>query len=365
MKRILWLAVADARGHLMRAHLARGLLAPRGIAVDIITTSYAGRAFAAALGSDARVLERSYELQYDHHQNFEQQRTEQQMLRYLLSPRRCLRDARWMIRQPYDLLINDSFHPTLLLAPAVSRRARIVHVYGENIRSAVEQYHHDRGTRWVKGAYKRAFSRLCDRAYARIEHTLDAVSGDRLRTHGRDLALPPLIAQPRRLSSNRSARRLAVVYLNPHFTDPTVAQAIEDAFAHGWTLHAVGEGFAHRAGWRATDPHLATSIANADIIVSAPGMGVLGQAAVFGRPLIALASRQPEQRRNLASLPGRIQHEVVDIDTPNLCATIAEAATTLVASALPARAVSDRVDAIHRLWADALTRLTFEARSIH
>ena len=41
MKRIVWLAVADARGHLMRAHLAQKILAPE-VQVEILTTSDAG-----------------------------------------------------------------------------------------------------------------------------------------------------------------------------------------------------------------------------------------------------------------------------------------------------------------------------------
>ena len=45
MARILYLAVADARGHLMRAHLVRRLLAPVGHRVDVVTTSEEGQRF--------------------------------------------------------------------------------------------------------------------------------------------------------------------------------------------------------------------------------------------------------------------------------------------------------------------------------
>ena len=40
--RIVWLAVAEGRGHLMRAQLAKSLLAPAGVDVDCVTTSDAG-----------------------------------------------------------------------------------------------------------------------------------------------------------------------------------------------------------------------------------------------------------------------------------------------------------------------------------
>ena len=36
--RLLYLALADARGHLMRAHLLSRALGEAGIAVDIVTT---------------------------------------------------------------------------------------------------------------------------------------------------------------------------------------------------------------------------------------------------------------------------------------------------------------------------------------
>jgi hypothetical protein len=47
--RILYVALADARGHLMRAHLLRRTLAAHGVAeVTVVTTSEAGQAFLAS-----------------------------------------------------------------------------------------------------------------------------------------------------------------------------------------------------------------------------------------------------------------------------------------------------------------------------
>src|SRR4051812_16139067 len=82
--RIVWLAVAEARGHLMRAHLVRNLLAPYGVSVDILTTSEAGAAFLRALGTPAQLLPGRYQLVYDADQNLQRRATEIGILRYLL-----------------------------------------------------------------------------------------------------------------------------------------------------------------------------------------------------------------------------------------------------------------------------------------
>ena len=63
--RIVHLAVADGRGHLMRAHLLRRLLADRGIAVDIVTTSEAGRGFLGRPGDAVRGVPGGFHVGYD------------------------------------------------------------------------------------------------------------------------------------------------------------------------------------------------------------------------------------------------------------------------------------------------------------
>jgi UDP:flavonoid glycosyltransferase YjiC (YdhE family) len=92
--RIVWLAAADARGHLMRAHLLRGLLGRAGVEVDVITTSEEGRAFLAALGTPAEVLSHHFGVAYDAWQNMARARTEACALEYLLRPSRAAADRR-------------------------------------------------------------------------------------------------------------------------------------------------------------------------------------------------------------------------------------------------------------------------------
>jgi hypothetical protein len=288
---ILWVAVADARGHLMRAHLARKLLGD----VEIATTTQAGIDFLAELGTPARRLGRGYELAFDARQNLDRAETERRLLRYLLTD--MLDDLREL---PSDrLIVNDSLHPALLLAPVLRPSLSIVNLYGEHMLDAVAGHR----TRMLAKSYGSSVRRLASLSFARIEHTLTrGALSDPDPLHFR---LPPLIGRPSRSCEEVRAslgvtNRLAVVYLNPHFRDPSLAEAIERALS-GFTVHAVGEGYVER-GWRTADPDLTDVVAAADLVVSAPGMGTLAQVTTFGTPFAALVADQPEQRLNLKFL---------------------------------------------------------------
>lgn len=312
--RVVWLAVAEGRGHLMRAQLAARLLAPADIAVDVVTTSDAGVAFAAEFGLRSAVLSRGYRLIYDDRQNLARTRTRAMAMRYLFAPTRCLRDLAWLEGYAHDaaLIVDDSFHPALLAASLVGTRLadRVVHVHGENTRRAVED---SAGPGPMRAMIRRALARS-----ARIEISLGVRSGE--LANPRLIRLPPLLPAPRERAAVRAelgvapGQRLAVVYLNPYFHDPALAAAIEEA-TRGFHVHAVGEGYAARPGWRARDAALGDLVGAADVFVSAPGAGALALARATGVPMIALATDQPEQRRNLASIvdPGGAWRAVVDL----------------------------------------------------
>lgn len=301
--RILWLAVAEARGHLMRATLAQQLLSESGVAVDIVTTSRAGVEFAATFGATADVLPGAYHLVYDGQQNLARMRSRLAAVRYLAAG--CSRDLAELAERARgaQLLVNDSFHPALLVAAlgnGVLAR-RVVHLHCENTRLAVEAT----GGRGPLGLLVRA-SMMRAR---RIEIVVgDAAEHARFGESdaGGTIRLPALVALPRPRPIVRAERgvrpgeRFAVVYLNPYFRDPALASAIEDAL-RGHRVHAVGEGFAGRPGWIARDPRLADAVAAADVFVSAPGAGAVTMARTFGTPLVAIATDQPEQRKNLDS----------------------------------------------------------------
>jgi hypothetical protein len=369
--RILYLALADARGHLMRAHLLQKLLAPRGIAVDILTTSREGQAFLAALGTPSEVLSEHFKVAFDGCHDMSKSRTDRCVARYFLSPRRGLKDLAKIGRRARgaDLVINDSLHPALLLAPFVpGPRMRVVHVFGENIWAAAEQNFAGRAPAWWQRLYTWGIRKMRDAAFACIMHTLSAPDQKGL---SRTIRVAPIVAAPARSQVEARAalgvlpgQRLAAVYLNPHFTDPRVAAALEAALGRaGYAVHAVGEGYAARQGWVARDGDLASVVRAADLFVSGAGMGALGQAQVFGTPLLALLGDQPEQIRNAESAVRASNAFAKVVLTPDLADLERDLDAAIARLSHPRiRRTTDGVGAVHEQWADAFFRLINEAR---
>jgi hypothetical protein len=332
MNRILWVAVAEARGHLMRALLMRALMLDAGVVVDIATTDDLGRRFVAAAGVDAEVLPGGFHLVYDGRQNLDRAATERAFERYLM--RGLVRDLRWLGRKrdDCDLVVNDSFHPALLAATLLpfGQRSRVVNVYGEHLRAAV--------TRELDDGRRFLFDRALGRA-REVVHTLELPLHDRMR---------PLIAAPKRLPK----RGTAAVYLNPRFSEPRVADAIERAVDEaGLELHAVGECMAHRPRWRATDARLCDAIAAADVLIAAPGMGTLSQVHAYGTPFVALMSDQPEQRLNARFFPAGARK--VHVGAPALGRDLCTAIAQVRAHPTPSCSVA----AIRERWRDRFIEL--------
>jgi hypothetical protein len=305
--------MGEGRGHLNRARLAAQLLAPHGIQVDVVTTNPESVAFMRQMGSDAALLSSKYRLAYNERQNLSRLGTWASGLSYLALPTRCARDIAWLTGYAHDasLIVDDSLHPTLILASCTDNAltSRIVHIHGQNVRRAVE----------------------------------DTVRGGRAQL-GVPLGTP-----------------LAVVYLNPYFRDPALADIIDRAMRGRFIVHAIAEGFAHRPGWHATDPHLADAVAAADVFISAAGMGSLTLARTTGVPMIALATRQPEQRKNLAETAAATSwRRVIDISgdlDDDLAAPLARALADLPASH---HGPTDALLAIRRSrhhWTEALLSL--------
>jgi hypothetical protein len=311
-QRIVWLAVAEGRGHLMRAALAAQLLAPAGIEVDLVTTNEAGVAFAAELGLAASLLSTSYRLVYDDRQNVALMRCRAMAMTYLLSPNRCLRDLAWLEGRAHGaaLVVNDSFHPALLTSSLLGKglARRVVHLHGENTRSAVED---SAGRGPMRALIRRALGNSPS-----IEIKIDGASGGGDRV----IQLPPLLPVPGDRDRVRAARgiapgrRLAVVYLTRYFHDSALAEVLErELGAAGFAIHAVGEGYAGRPGWLARDAGLPQLAAAADVFVSAAGAGAVALARGAGVPMIALATDQPEQRKNLESDRGGAWRTAIDL----------------------------------------------------
>ncbi|ALM87300.1 hypothetical protein [Bordetella sp. N] len=357
--RILYLATADARGHLMRAQLLAHALTAAGARVQVITTSDEGRRFLAGFGIDAPVLSRHYAVQFDQAQNMLRRATDANVAKYVFLPNRMLRDL-WRLRalmRDADLVVNDSFHPALLTMGILPvGRRKVVHVYGASLRAALEGNFRGRVTGWVANLFSRVIAWQIASARARIEHdfaypvregALDArarslVPGGeasacalgystltdpgparRLPTkvassHTYQLPTPVAVATA---DAGPGGAVGAAVYLNPHFRDPHLADALQAGLAqaaaaasngNGSFSHCVGEGYADRPGWIARDEHWADHAARSDVIISAPGMAALSIALVYDKPIILVLTDQPEQTANAArAVELDLRHRVV------------------------------------------------------
>jgi hypothetical protein len=138
--RTLYLALADAPGHLMRAHLLSGALGEAGLAVDVVTTCRDGVRFFASMGRGSRLLSEHFRVEFGDRHDMSRRRTEARVASYLLLPWRAIADLRRLavLGRGADLVVNDSLHPVLLLAPALGFPHPVVQVYGENLWRAME-----------------------------------------------------------------------------------------------------------------------------------------------------------------------------------------------------------------------------------
>eukprot|EP01036_Dinobryon_divergens_P019016 gene19016-25937_t len=141
--------------------------------VQVLTTSDEGARFLAGFGIDAPVLSRHYAVQFDKEQNMLRRETDRNVAHYMFRPTRMLRDVLRLSRRfrEADLVVNDSFHPALLLMGWLPFwRRKVVHVYGASLRHALQTNFEGR----MPGAVARLFGGIVawqiDRSLARIAH---------------------------------------------------------------------------------------------------------------------------------------------------------------------------------------------------
>lgn len=299
--KLTYLATADARGHLMRAQLLTHALRADGATVDVLTTSDEGVDFLARFGIEATVLSRHYAVQFDTHQNMLRGATDANVANYVFRPTRMWRDI-WRLRRVLrdaDLVINDSFHPALLCMGCLPGwRGKVVHVYGASLRHALETNFSGRVPGLLSGLFHRVIALQINASLARLEHDfcyIDEASG------GATFRLPTPVAIAAPAEAEPGATPRAAVYLNPHFRDPALADALTAGLeGAGVSAQLVGEGYAGRGAWRAQDPDWVHGAAVSDLIVSAPGMAALSVALVYRRPIVLVLTEQPEQQSNAA-----------------------------------------------------------------
>ncbi len=331
---ILLLATADARGHLMRGQLLYHALRARGAEVLVLTTSDAGRDFLTEFGVPAEVLSRHYAVLFDKRQKMRTWATDLRIATYFFLPWHMLRDIRRLSRRAagVDLIVNDSFHPALLVMGGLSPwRRKTVHVYGWSLRESLERNFMGRMLgpwahffRWlVRLGLSRARGRLVHDFAFHLPGQVDCSSPEH------QLPTPIALIDER----NRQPARQVAVYLNPHFSDPALAEALETGLqeamarlpdvlhrAHGdesadGGIFFLGEGYAGRPGWQPYATDWIDIAARSEVLVSAPGMAALATAQALDKPILLIVTAQPEQQRNAARAAALgLRHRVVPWD---------------------------------------------------
>ena len=110
-----------------------------------------------------------------------------------------------MLARAHDLVVNDSLHPALLLAPALGFPFPVVQLYGENLWRAMEDNLDDRAPPWV-AAVTGARSGSCATAPSPGSiHTLGTAEPEP-GAPSRTYRLAPIVARPGR-DPGRGARR--------------------------------------------------------------------------------------------------------------------------------------------------------------
>lgn len=303
------MATADARGHLMRGQLLYHALRARGAEVSVLTTADEGRRFLAEFGVPAEVLSRHYAVVFDSRQKMRTVATDLRVTTYFFLPWHMLRDILRLARHfsGVDLIVNDSLHPAFLLMGGLAPwRNRAVHIYGWSLRESLEENFIGRlwgpvarfFRWWVRFGLSRARGRLVhDFAFPLPERSDPSMPEHQLPT-------PLALVDPGRAAA--CPARQAAVYLNPHFSDPALAEALETALRETGSVEGpedggvffLGEGYAHRPGWQSYARDWIDIAARAELLVSAPGMAALATAQALDKPVILIVTAQPEQQRN-------------------------------------------------------------------
>lgn len=329
------MATADARGHLMRGQLLYHALRARGAEVSVLTTSDEGRDFLDQFNVPSKVLSHHYTVLFDKRQKMRIWATDLRIATYFFLPWHMLRDIRRLSRQVarVDLVVNDSFHPALLVMGGLNPwRQRTVHVYGWSLRESLQQNFMGR----MLGPWAHFFHWWVgfglSRARGRLVHDFAFPVPEQVDPSQSEHQLPTPLALIDEVRSPQPARKVAV-YLNPHFTDPALAEALETGLREAIGQSAckrhsddgnqipeediflLGEGYAARPGWHPYATDWMEIAARSEVLVSAPGMAALAAANALDKPILLIVTAQPEQRRNARRASSlRLRHRVLPWD---------------------------------------------------
>jgi hypothetical protein len=319
----------------MRGQLLYHALCARGAKVSVLTTSDEGRDFLSEFGVQAEVLSRHYTVLFDKRQKMRIWATDLRIATYFFLPWHMLRDIRRLSRRAtgVDLIVNDSFHPALLVMGGLSPwRRKTVHVYGWSLRESLERNFMGR----MLGPWAHFFRWLVrlglSRARGRLVHDFAFPLPECADCKSPEHQLPTPIALIDEGREKRNARK-AAVYLNPHFSDSALAEALETGLQEAISslpdvhhhengdesenggVFFLGEGYSGRPDWHPYATDWINIAARAELLVSAPGMAALATAQALDKPILLIVTAQPEQQRNAvraASLG--LRHRVVRWD---------------------------------------------------
>ncbi len=385
--RIGYLAVADTRGHLMRSHLVKELLAAEGIQVDLITTSKEGQAFLRSMGDESLLLSEYLLIKFDENQNVLHFRTIVSVFKYILLPWLGLRDFIRLKRFSKDkvFIVNDSLQPTLLvLAPMWNRLfggLKVVQVYGENLWNAAFSFLDKYPGKLIRPIFRFIILRYMRLSFGQIKHsfTPSTDSPDLSdETESRKFSFPPIIgamttseAEVRNQLEVDANKKLLVCYLNPQFQNVSIAEAIESAVkALGMELYGVCENYSSRKGWVATDRNFGDKVAIASLFVSSPGMGALSQAYFHQIPFLALLTDQPEQQLNIDSFASYLSAGLIAVnitdDTKAFSDELHSGLKTLASNEQDQVSdINDKINELRSGWAAAFRHLVDQAGGVN
>ena len=328
---VTYVAVAEARGHLMRASQVCQMLHREGLRVAPMAFGpHAVRFFQGASGMEAEELSYGYSNSYGLDHSLDVTKTTHNILTYTFSATGA-RDMAAIMRRMNGarVLLNDlSTSPPMAALAWMLGGPHLVNVVSENTYFALVNL--DRlCENKAKGAISKKF--LDAMFYAATVNFVNTM--DRSKWFHREGVLhylPPFVQTeatarptPCRWDGPRAgARRLFVAYFNPEFRNRAfIGHLIELARRHDAFLHLVSE---HAADWHADlesdrvqivkqDFGMATLVRRADLVITAAGLALPLQSYIAGTPLLIVVNRgHVEHARNADVIAREGMGAVVD-----------------------------------------------------
>ncbi|MDY0004752.1 MAG: glycosyltransferase [Polyangia bacterium] len=328
---VAYVAVAEARGHLMRASQVCQMLHAEGLRVaPMVFGPHAVEFFQGASGMEAEELSFGYSNAYGLDHSLDVTKTTHNILTYTFSATGA-RDMAAIMRRMSSarVLLNDlSTSPPMAALARLIGGPHLINVVSENTYYALVNLDKLCENK-TKGAISKKFlDAMFYAATVNLVNTMDRSKW--FKKEGVLHYLPPFVqtestARPSPCSwqgPSRSSKRLFVAYFNPEYRNKAfIGHLIELARRHDAFLHLVSE---HAADWHSDlasdrvqivkqDFGMATLVRKADLVITAAGLALPLQAYVAGTPLLVVVNRgHVEHARNADVIAREGMGAVVD-----------------------------------------------------